>query len=382
MIRALAAAVVILACAAPAPAQVDDKARAEAERLTAQGARAYGRGDFPTALEHFRRSYEIFPSPNTHSNIARALLKLGRLPEAMEEFEAFLADATGAGDDARRFALEQKVQLAAQLGKLEIVADVDGAEVQLDARIVGRTPLALDRWVMPGAHTVTVSAPAYAPFSTRVQLGAGELRTVHARLKDAQAHNADAPNLPPNAPASNVPPPPETPPPPAETGPPPPEHTGRWMANLKLGFSPILYVTNGNGSNPIYFSFAAEIGVAVCCRNRLYVVFPFSLHYKDFGFGATITFLELPLGLQYDVHLIAALYLPIGLSVGYAVAIPTGLTNNDAVHGGVVRPQVGVKYVIKGRGNVGVDAFNLPILFNGNGVTLEYRMMFYGGVNF
>jgi PEGA domain len=380
-------ALLVLA-AAPAAAV---EPRVEAERLTEQGARAYGRGDYAAALELFRKSYAIYASPNTHSNLARALLKLERRPEAMEEFESFLAEATGVSGEAHDFALAKKTELAAQLGKLTIEADA-GAEVSIDGRPVGKAPLARARWVTPGAHTVSVAAPGRAPFSERVELGPGGLREIRAVLRGGDAPPPIGPPPVGQQPPPNEPPPTMQQQPPSNEPPPatppstwrsaPRERAGRWMLNAKLGFSQTVYLSVDQPL-PLYFTFTIEAGFAICCHRQLYLVFPFSIQYKDFGGGATNVILELPLGAQYDLHLVNALYLTLQLSIGYAVVVRSSPTAGDTIHGGVIRPTAGVKYVIAGRGNVGIDVFNLPILFNQDGVgAIEYRMMFYGGVNF
>ncbi len=361
----------------PPPSPSNDKARAEAERLTAQGARAYQRGEYAVALEHFRRSYEVFPSPNTHSNIARALLKLGRLPEAMEELEAFLGDANTASDEARNFALQQKTELAAQLGKLTIDCDVDGAEVAIDGHPAGATPLQHARWVVPGAHTVTIALSGQPEFKESLQIHGGELRAIHASFRAPQ--NLGTP--PPMAMTAPNQPPPATPPP---TGPRPAPYRYRFMANLKLGFAPIIYGGTGVDQNPLYFNFTLELGVALCCNRQLYLVFPFGIQYKNFDAGSE-TVIEVPIGVQYDVHLVAGLYLPVQLVVGYAAVIDSPTENaTTTVHEVLIRPTAGLKYVIAGRGNVGIDIFSLPVVIatpDGH-VVLQYRLMFYGGINF
>jgi hypothetical protein len=350
----------MVSAAVPAFAQPRDQARAEAERLTELGAQAYARADYAGALDDFRRSYEVYPSPNTHSNLARALYKLGRVPEAMDEFEAFLAEGTEAGDAAREYALARKMELATQLGKLDVECDVSGAQVAIDGRPVGATPLPRAHYVAPGAHAIAVTAPGRVAFTAVAQLGPGELREVHA-------------SLPPDpnaiAPASEV-----------SKPQPPRERTGRWMVDVKLGLAPVVYL-QGSPNKPIYFAFTAELGFAVCCRNQLYVLFPFSVQYKDFGQGVATTILEFPLGLQYDIRLWNALFLPVQISFGYAVAFPAGVVDTNPRHMGVLRPSLGLKYVVLGRGNVGLDAATVPIFF-GQETFVEYRLLFYGGVNF
>jgi len=65
---------------------------------------------------------------------------------------------------------------------LEIVADVDDAEVRLDGEKVGRTPWESDA-VSPGAHRVALSRVGYAEVEFRIVLGSDRRTTVEIRLR-------------------------------------------------------------------------------------------------------------------------------------------------------------------------------------------------------
>lgn len=85
-----------------AAAPVDD---GEARSLFEAGQAAFSDGRFEDALARWRESYELTEHPELLYNIATSLDRLGRLEEAMDEYEAFLEampDATNRNYVRRR----------------------------------------------------------------------------------------------------------------------------------------------------------------------------------------------------------------------------------------------------------------------------------------
>jgi tetratricopeptide (TPR) repeat protein len=56
-----------------------------------EGARAYERGEYDAALEHFQAAYDAAPSPEFWFNIGRCHERLGRWAEAASAYERYLA---------------------------------------------------------------------------------------------------------------------------------------------------------------------------------------------------------------------------------------------------------------------------------------------------
>jgi hypothetical protein len=99
-----------------------------------------------------------------------------------------LVDATQAElvDAARRLAHEavtgEKVDTT---GSLKITVSRAGADVTLDGRSLGDSPVAAQR-VLEGPHTVTVQKPGYVRWSTSLPVKAGQEATAHADLVPLQ----------------------------------------------------------------------------------------------------------------------------------------------------------------------------------------------------
>ena len=165
-----------------APLTPDPQAKAQAQELLGQGSKLYQQGDVTGALEKFEAAYVAFPSPKLMFNIGQANRDLGRPVEAIEAFQRFLAEATDASPekmaDAHRFVAELQVKL----GRLRIDCDTPGAEVSVDGKTVGRTPLPGLIWATPGRHQVTASRTDAVPALETVDVQTGSTSTVTMRL--------------------------------------------------------------------------------------------------------------------------------------------------------------------------------------------------------
>jgi hypothetical protein len=68
-------------------------------------------------------------------------------------------------------------------GGLRVIANVDGAEVLLDGRPVGRTPLVLET-IESGDHVVTVRQPGFADQVSKIRVDGGQQASVNAVLAE------------------------------------------------------------------------------------------------------------------------------------------------------------------------------------------------------
>jgi hypothetical protein len=73
-------------------------------------------------------------------------------------------------------------EIASRLGALEITCNVDGAEVLLDGRVLGRTPLGGAVRLVAGESVIQVSAKGYFDVARQVQVDAGGLARLDVTL--------------------------------------------------------------------------------------------------------------------------------------------------------------------------------------------------------
>ena len=193
----------LLAQVGPQAASPEAKARAQA--LLKQGAQYYQQGAFADALEKFNQAYVVFPSPKLFFNIGQASRELGRPVDAVEAFEKFLVQATDAAPELNAEAKRSVEELSPLIGKLLIDCTLSGAEITVDGRASGRTPLVDLVRVSPGNHQVTATHPSATPAIQNVTVAAGTVQTVVMRLRSLSEVAAV-----PLAPVPVAPPPPYT----------------------------------------------------------------------------------------------------------------------------------------------------------------------------
>ena len=210
LVLSLALAVSARAHAQP---EVDSETRSIARELALQGAEAFERKDYPTALDRFQRAATLFRAPSIVVMLARSLAQMGRFLEALDRYEEtqrlpLAPDAPEAFrlavDDAR----SEARALRARLPRLEVRTNADappkGLSVTLDGRPVSEALLNVERPVDPGTHQLSVTAPGSAPFHEDFSMSEGERRVITLpRLMPPASHAevAVAPSATNTAPA-------------------------------------------------------------------------------------------------------------------------------------------------------------------------------------
>jgi hypothetical protein len=201
-------------------AEGDDRRRAT--ELLHQGAQFYERGDYQAALARFEQAYAVVPSAKIHFNLGQTLQALARPVEAIAAYERFLVEATGAPADARATAERALGELRGKVAALHVRCDVAGADVSVDGRSHGQTPLARPILLAAGPHQVIVEKAGLPLYAQKVTAAEGATLPLEVRL--ARATTAVSGDAPVAARAAA---------PPADPGPPPPRP--RWTTGQKVG---------------------------------------------------------------------------------------------------------------------------------------------------
>jgi tetratricopeptide (TPR) repeat protein len=176
---------------APAGQASDAPAKTRAQALLSEGTTAYGRGDYAIALEKFTAAYEIFPSPKLWFNIGQANRDLGRPVDAVTAFDRFLREAGDAPPETLAEARRSSSELKTKLGQINVTCAIDGAEVTVDGKPIGSTPLGEMVWMTPGRHQIAVQHDGYSPAIEDVAVTPGESATVNIELRAIDLHAQD-----------------------------------------------------------------------------------------------------------------------------------------------------------------------------------------------
>jgi hypothetical protein len=144
--------------ATPAPAPT-----AAAE--SAAGDKAAKAKDYAGALPHYQAALQLAPSAHAQLGIADALYALGRTSEAFDaytEAQRMYGAKLGGADKATVTA--RLKELTAKTGALSVHVEESGADVALDGKSIGTSPIAAILRVAVGSHEVRVSKAGYLPF--------------------------------------------------------------------------------------------------------------------------------------------------------------------------------------------------------------------------
>ena len=208
-------------------------AQPDADRETARiefesGVALFDEGNFAAALDHFRESFGLYPTPVALFNVGVCLQELGDSPRALDAFHEFLQnyESVAAPEDladvrARIASIEVgsgtepppggETQVAATVepvaqspteipaapepvpsppepappapGDVEIVASVHGARIAIDGTHVGYTTATGP--LPAGVHDLVVSADGFDTYRGQFDVAAGEHRTVPVELVPA-----------------------------------------------------------------------------------------------------------------------------------------------------------------------------------------------------
>ena len=174
---------------------VDAETRTVARELARQGADAFERHDYATALDRLTRAFSLFRAPTISLMQARSLARLGRLVEALDKYEE--THRMSLGDDApdafRQAANEAKGEAEELRGRIPRVlvrvrtpsGRTEGLKVQLDGKPLPPALLDVERPIDPGTHQISVTAPNCEPVMRSTTLAEGERAVLEIPLDSA-----------------------------------------------------------------------------------------------------------------------------------------------------------------------------------------------------
>lgn len=172
------------AAAQPAPSAVSVK---KASDHYVKGSQLFDFKRYTLALEEFKKSYAVVPSPNSRLYIARCYAVLDRPLEAYVEFDKVVAEAeerVKGGEDKYTPTLESaRTERDEAAGKISFVTvNVNGAAPDAVLKI-GGTEVPRGEWgkpvpLAPGDATVVLESGSKPPISEPVTLAAGEKKSV------------------------------------------------------------------------------------------------------------------------------------------------------------------------------------------------------------
>jgi hypothetical protein len=175
-------AAAVLTLSARSRAEPDDPHRRD---LLKRAAAALNKGRPIEALQAWRTAYEIRPELGLACDIGRAEVEHGRVLEGAQFLGTCLHLASPEPPDYLKSKLPKLRELydkaRKEVGSLVIVARESGAEVSVDGRRVGKTPLR-EIFVDPGTRRVVIEREGYKREELTITIRKGEERTIPVKL--------------------------------------------------------------------------------------------------------------------------------------------------------------------------------------------------------
>src|SRR5690606_1721800 len=179
-------------------AHASKKQKAAARKPYRQALEALEAKKFDEALALFRESYAIAASPESLLLIARALVQLGREPEAYRELEAAidLAEELAKVDDKYKETAESARKELDELSKkIALVVVTPSAQVTLGAEAVPTEALGRPLPYQPGKLQVSIRHTDGRETSEELELVAGERRELSTAPPPPRTASAPAPSV-------------------------------------------------------------------------------------------------------------------------------------------------------------------------------------------
>ncbi|MDI1449425.1 PEGA domain-containing protein [Polyangium sp. 6x1] len=144
---------------APSPADADK----ESVRLFEEAKKAHKNFLWDKARDAALAAFKLKPDPAYGLVLGQSELQTGKPRDAAEHLELYVREAKSATAIEKQAAQKLLDEAKLKLGTLIIKANVEGADVLVDGRAVGRSPLAAPVFVEPGSHEIEVKKFGFDP---------------------------------------------------------------------------------------------------------------------------------------------------------------------------------------------------------------------------
>ena len=154
----------------------------EVKRLYKQGVDALKLKQWDKAIESLLQAYQRNPLPQIAANLGHAEFMAGKYSDAIEHLSFYLREGKDISEEDRQAMQAQIAESQAKLGTVTIRVDVDGAELLVDSKKVGVSPLGKPALVDPGSRTFEARKEGLPSARQVVVVAAGTAPVVEMKL--------------------------------------------------------------------------------------------------------------------------------------------------------------------------------------------------------
>jgi hypothetical protein len=190
-ISASLVAVMLLATVAPGVAMAQPAAppapaagsTAAATAAIAAGDKATRTKDYATALTQYQTAQQTVASSRAEMGVADAFYNLGRLGEAYDTYTDVQNTYAGKlGAIEKGLVTKRLKELSTKTGYLSIRVSEPGAEVDVDSKLLGTSPVPTLVRVLTGTHAVHITKAGFTPFDGNAEVAPDGKAVVDATL--------------------------------------------------------------------------------------------------------------------------------------------------------------------------------------------------------
>jgi hypothetical protein len=182
----LAPSTIAVAADPPAPRAARLAVRDAADDWFDKGSAAYDAHKLKEAEAAFFSAWSLKKTPDIAANLAQVKVELGKHAEAATFFAYAVKNAAPTdSQDARRDVKQRFEEERKLVGALRIRVNVEGAEVRVNGRVVGNSPLADEVFVDAGTAQAQVQRDGYLAIQQSIVVPKGEAREVSLVLTAA-----------------------------------------------------------------------------------------------------------------------------------------------------------------------------------------------------
>lgn len=190
----------VLSASATAASPADNSNATEKARASFHHAvQLYNEGSFEAALAEFRKAYDLTPNYRLLYNIAQTYFDLHDYVSSSKNLKQYMQEGGGEISAARRAEVNDLAQkLEDRIAYVDVVCNVEGADIRVDDMSVGLSPLPSAVPVNAGPRRISAVKAGYAVATRMITVVGKEKTTVAVDIAESalsQANDASSADL-------------------------------------------------------------------------------------------------------------------------------------------------------------------------------------------
>ena len=165
----------------------DDKE--EAKQRYHKGKAFVEEGAYDKAIIELKASYDLNPVPIVQYNIAVCYDELKQYANALKHYRSFVAESKDAPEAMKNEVAKRIEELDEFIGLLKVEVDVEGAEVLIDDKLVGHTPVK-PIIIETGEHDLNIRKTGLPEIKRKFTIVSGKIVELSLKMEQKEEKGA------------------------------------------------------------------------------------------------------------------------------------------------------------------------------------------------